>query len=66
MTFVAGRLLCGPIREYLKKAKFKGYDIDFHESRGWFEREFIVKGDLEHLKIVKADIDRYVEEVNRE
>ena len=54
--FTAGRLLCGNVRTFLKKAKFFGYDIDFIESDGLFEREFIVKGSDQDIKSVATSI----------
>lgn len=46
----AGRLLCGEVRDYLTEAKFKGADIEWIESKGWIERDFVVKGNDNHVK----------------
>ena len=59
LTYDIGRLLCGRIRSYLNKCKFKGMKIDYYESKGFFEREFVIKGDYDDVLQVKRDIDNW-------
>ena len=51
-----GRLLCGRLRDYLDGCKFRGADISYLESSGWVEREFIIKGDDNHMITVRASL----------
>jgi hypothetical protein len=62
MRFTAGRLLCGKVRDYLKGCKFRGMDIDFMESSGWVERDFLIKGSDEAIFEVRASLMRWVRE----
>jgi len=38
-----GLLLFRQFREFLKRLKFKGYQIEWMESKGWVERTFTIK-----------------------
>lgn len=53
-----GCLLWSKIREIVEEERFKGHYIDCHESKGWFSRKFIIKGDEESLIEVRIRIDR--------
>ncbi len=68
MTFeiTVGRLLCRHIREYLEKCKFKGYEIEWIESSGFIEREFVIKGDPIHVEPVAKDLERWAYTINSE
>lgn len=66
LTFIAGRLLCGQIREYLEARKFEGYTIRWREGRGWFEREWIIRGDPEDVRKVQRDLKKWSRELSRE
>lgn len=57
LTFTAGRLVCGHIRDMLNQAKFLWPDVSYYESSGWLERNFIIKGDAEHVAIIKRNLD---------
>ena len=37
-------LYFGAVRAYLRRFKFIRPEIEFYESSGWFQREFIVRG----------------------
>lgn len=50
ITYTVGRLLCGEVRDFLNSLAFKGFDISYHESKGFIEREFIIKGEKEDLR----------------
>jgi hypothetical protein len=56
LTYEVGILLCRQVRDFLKMCKFVGYNIDWIESSGWFERTFTIKGDDAH-------IDRIIETI---
>ena len=64
MTIEVGRLLCGQVRHFLKTCRFKGIDIMFLESDGWIERDFIISGTSEDLKVVKRSLDVWMEALN--
>jgi len=53
-SITVGRLLCGTVRGYLDKCKFKGMDVDYIESGGWIEREFVIKGSNEDIIKIHA------------
>lgn len=59
LTYDIGRLLCGRVRDYLNKCKFKGMKIEYYESKGFLEREFTIKGDYDDVIQVKRDIDNW-------
>lgn len=65
-TITAGRLICGFVRDALKQAKFKGFDIEWLESSGWIERTFTIKGNPQHVQTVVAAIVKSIEEAERE
>lgn len=55
MKFTAGRLLCGKIRDFLNECKFEGMHIDYVESSGLIERDFLIKGsDKDILTVSRA------------
>ena len=64
MTVEVGRLLCGEVRHFLKTCQFKGIDIMFLESDGGIERDFVISGKTEDLKIVKRSLDSWMETLN--
>jgi len=66
LTFKVGRLLCGTVRDFLEEIKFRGHSISWIESSGWFERQFVVRGDYEILERISAQIANWAREVNRE
>lgn len=39
-----GILLCGYVRDAIKRAQFCGLDVQYIESSGWIERRFVLKG----------------------
>lgn len=45
LTFSAGRLLCGTIREWLEDAHFRGANVRWRESSGFWSRNWHVIGD---------------------
>lgn len=55
-----GRLLCGKVRDFLNKCKFKGMDIQFNESSGFIERDFTIRGADNDIALVKASLDNWV------
>jgi len=59
---VVGRLLCREIRDFLKAEKFKGRDIEFWESSGFLEREFIIKGEVEDVLHIHNLLKRWASE----
>ena len=63
-TYVAGRMLCGTLREYLDECKFKGMDIDYLEGKGWIERKFTIKGSDADVKRVGETINRWAAHIN--
>lgn len=61
-TFNAGRLVCGQVRDFLEGLQFEGKLIEWREGRGWFTRNFIVKGKAEAVARVRQVIKRWTEE----
>ena len=55
-----GRLLCGKVRDFLNKCKFKGMNIEFNESSGFIERDFTIRGDDNDIALVKSSLDNWV------
>ncbi len=66
MTFTAGRMLCGKVRSFLDSCKFKGLDIDYLESSGWFERDFTVRGSAKDVLTVQTDLKEWATEYDLE
>lgn len=60
--FTAGRLLCGTIRDYLKREQFAGRKIQFYEGTGWIERTFLVKGDAKDIVRIEKQIKNWFKE----
>jgi len=52
--FEVGILLCRPVRDYLKRMKFYGHDIDFVESSGWLSRTFSVRGSANAISALQS------------
>lgn len=65
MSLSVGRLLCRPLRDHLNQEKFMGYKIDFIESKGMFERTFVIRGDDNDLVRIKGNIDRWSREMEK-
>ena len=64
MTITLGRLLCGKARQFLEAEKFKGRNISYLESKGLFERDFIIKGSDEDVLYIKRSFDQWARENN--
>jgi len=62
LTFTAGRLACGQVRDFLDSCKFKGMSIDYIESRGWVQRDFTIKGSDKDILTVHASLKSWSEE----
>lgn len=59
-----GRLLCGKVRDFLNKCKFKGMDIQFNESSGFIERDFTIRGADNDIAIVKSSLDNWLDSLD--
>ena len=66
LTFTVGRMLCGSVRDFLKETQFKGAAIDWIESSGWLERQFVIRGDFETLHKIRTQILQWAQEVNQD
>jgi hypothetical protein len=55
-----GRLLLDDIRGIIQREKFKGRDIEFIEGKGFFTRDFVVKGNRADVREVKKRIDKLI------
>lgn len=62
IKFSAGRLLWGSIRDFLRECQFKGLEIEWIESSGFIERDFIIKGPSDTLITIKMALDKWAEE----
>lgn len=56
MEFTAGILLCGAIRDYLKRKQFVWPNVQWVEGSGWFERTWVVKADAAHLSQLRREL----------
>lgn len=64
ISFVAGRMLCGEIRDYLKRIEFHGVPIRWYEGKGWFERTFEIVGPASDITNINNDLRRFIQENN--
>ena len=65
MTFTAGRMLCGKVRDFLDQCKFKGMDIDYIESSGWIQREFTIKGSNDDVRTIHASLKNWSDRIDK-
>jgi len=65
MTFTAGRMLCGKVRDFLNQCKFKGMDIDYIESSGWIERDFTIKGADKDILTVATSLENWANSLDK-
>lgn len=40
-------------------------DIEYIESSGWFEREFIVKGSHQDILSIKSSLENWIEKLDK-
>jgi hypothetical protein len=66
LRFTVGRLLCGPVRDYLKSQEFIDPEVKFLESSGWIERQFTVRGPLTRLTKIRDAINLWSAELDAE
>lgn len=64
MTITAGRMLCKHIRQFLDSEMFKGRSIEYLESKGLIERDFIIKGSDTDVLHIKRVFDVWVKDNN--
>ena len=64
LTVGVGRLLCRPVRDFLKRCQFDGKKIEFYEDSGLVERTFIIKGDDEDVTSVRYSLEKWCEANN--
>lgn len=64
--FSAGILLCGTVRSFLISCQFRGFEIEFIESTGWFERDFTVKGRISDIEIINQQVHNWAKDNNQE
>lgn len=57
-----GVLGFGDVRDYLKRAKFMGENIEWIESSGWIFRTFTVRGPDQAIHKIKTDIQAWHDE----
>lgn len=62
LRFIAGRLLCRFLRDYLREREVLGMPIRWMEGSGLVEREFVVSGPQEDLDKIRQDIDAWIKE----
>lgn len=49
-TFSAGVLLCGRIKRYIEMSNASGQKLNAWCGKGWFERDWIVRGSVRDLR----------------
>lgn len=57
LYITVGRLLCGQARNYLAERKVRWGGFDFHEGRGWIERQFTISGDAEIIYRIGEELE---------
>jgi hypothetical protein len=57
-----GRLFWTQVRAFLNKCIFLDMEISFMESAGFFERDFTIRGNTQHINMVKDALDKHFEE----
>lgn len=50
LAFSAGILLCGRIKRYIEMSNASGQKLNAWCSSGWFERDWIVRGNVQDLR----------------
>jgi hypothetical protein len=60
--FTAGCLVCGPIRDFIKRCQFNGLKIEFYEGSGFWEKTFIIKGDDKDVANVRHSLYEWANE----
>jgi len=60
--FTVGRLLCGRFRSMLNELKFVGHNIEWIESSGLIERNFLVRADNHII----SGIEKMIDGINKE
>jgi hypothetical protein len=65
LELTVGRLLCGSLRDELNRMKFEGHNIDFWESSGFFQRDFVIKGDEKSLRLLDAGLMDWQERLQK-
>jgi hypothetical protein len=55
-SFNAGLFIRSQVRAFLAQAKFSGYEIKFHENKGWLSSDFIVKGHPIHVVQLRTQL----------
>ena len=58
-SMTIGIILCGAVRDFLKRCKWEGMDIEWYEGSGWIDREWIVRGKASDVQIVRTTIERW-------
>ena len=61
ISFIVGRLLCGNVRDFLKKCQFQGMNIKWIESTGMIERSFSIKGSCEDMTKIKKSLQEWID-----
>lgn len=64
--FVVGRLVCRRVRDFLSRTRFEGFDIQWWESSGLLEREFVVRGPKSAVDYVERTLKRWAAREGRE
>lgn len=59
ITVEVGLLYFGAVRDFLKRCKFNGLNIEWYEGSGWLERTFIVKGNERDLLNIKHSLEKW-------
>ena len=60
IEITVGRLLCGKVRSYLDACKFKGWDVNYLESSGLLERDFVIIGSASAMSSVHKDLNDWM------
>lgn len=61
LSFSAGRLYWGAVRDAVSRCKFDGYEIEMWEGRGFLSRDFRIKGDAEAVTAIHEWLKRMEE-----
>jgi hypothetical protein len=63
INITVGLIYWRQIRDLVDRMKFLGHQIDLWESSGWIERDFIIRGDDEAIRVASTALNRWRREI---
>jgi len=63
INITVGLVYWRQIRDLVGRMKFLGHQIDLWESSGWIERDFIIRGGDEAIRVASNALNRWRREI---